>query len=168
MSAALDDYRELRERERERERDRDRMPVGMRDDRYLPRSNRDRDARYSRYYRDDIPPSHRYSPSSSMFPPRDYPKSASLRNDLNSDRAKDGKDDMRMSTSSSSNNNNSSNSNNNNNGGHDSYTPSSSSSFRYGNNDWHRDRRYRGDDEYRWRGDLDMRRESWVWDVTIF
>lgn len=132
-----------------------------------------RDARYSRYYRDDIPPSHRYSPSSSMFPPRDYPKSASSssRNDckcdpllyyqfvftytiiVNSDRSKDGKEDMRTSNTSS--NTSSSNNNNNNN---DSYTPSSTtttSTSRYGNNDWHRDRRYRSEDEYRW----DMRRE---------
>lgn len=132
-----------------------------------------RDARYSRYYRDDIPPSHRYSPSSSMFPPRDYPKSASSsssRNDckcdpllyyqfvftytiiVNSDRSKDGKEDMRTSNTSS----NTSSSNNNNN--NDSYTPSSTtttSTSRYGNNDWHRDRRYRSEDEYRW----DMRRE---------
>lgn len=129
-----------------------------------------RDARYSRYYRDDIPPSHRYSPSSSMFPPRDYPKSASSsRNDckcdpllyhqfvftytiiVNSDRSKDGKEDMRTSNTSS----NTSSSNNNNN---DSYTPSTTTTTttsRYGNNDWHRDRRYRSEDEYRW----DMRRE---------
>jgi hypothetical protein len=38
MSAALDDYRDLRDlRERERERDRDRSMLIMRDDRYLAR-----------------------------------------------------------------------------------------------------------------------------------
>lgn len=39
ISAAIDDYRDLRERERDRERDRDReRPMGLlRDDRYTPR-----------------------------------------------------------------------------------------------------------------------------------
>ncbi|KAI9259314.1 hypothetical protein BY458DRAFT_588500 [Sporodiniella umbellata] len=68
MSAALDDYRDLRDRERDRER-------MLRDDRYMP-PRRDR---YAPYYRDDLhypppPPPHSYS----KIPPgplrRDEPK----------------------------------------------------------------------------------------------
>lgn len=44
MSAALDDYRDLRDRERDRERDRDRdRPMGLlREDRYMSPRSRDR------------------------------------------------------------------------------------------------------------------------------
>ncbi|RCI05695.1 hypothetical protein CU098_013038, partial [Rhizopus stolonifer] len=63
MSAALDDYRDMRERERDRDRDR---PMGLRDDRYAPRGRE----RYTPYYRDE----HYASSSSSSNMPRDYPK----------------------------------------------------------------------------------------------
>ncbi|KAI8375907.1 uncharacterized protein BYT42DRAFT_605598 [Radiomyces spectabilis] len=72
MSAALDDYRELRDRERDRERDR--PAILPRDDRYTPRL-RDRDDRYTPYYRDDMS----FSPSS--FSPSYSKPSSTLRRD---------------------------------------------------------------------------------------
>ncbi|KAG1632755.1 hypothetical protein G6F44_010625 [Rhizopus delemar] len=66
MSAALDDYRDLRDRERDRER-------MMRDDRYLP----PRRERYAPYYRDDLhypPPPHSYSKMAPGSLRRDEPK----------------------------------------------------------------------------------------------
>ncbi|KAI8149349.1 hypothetical protein BJV82DRAFT_708241 [Fennellomyces sp. T-0311] len=155
MSSALDDYRELRDRDRDRDRDRgrDRLPLTMRDDRYLARG-RERDNRYPpRYYRDDLPPPHHYPPSSSIMSSREYPKpssGSSVRREASSERmkeskstvppnfTKDVKDDMRLGSN-----------------GPDSYTPPPP---RY--NDWHRDRDRERERDRRYRDDwreMDMR-----------
>ncbi|KAI8885710.1 hypothetical protein K501DRAFT_245411 [Backusella circina FSU 941] len=154
MSAALDDYRDLRERER----DRDRSMLLMREERYLPRGReRERDDRYTPYYRDDISSSHHYPPSSSSsnMMSRDYSKlsSNSIRRDVSTDRNKPNDPKQPSGSSSSSSVKESK----------DDMKPSlnSSSSDNYGSSrypDW-RERRYRDDDRRR---DYDRRREGYM------
>ncbi|KAI8086135.1 uncharacterized protein BX664DRAFT_151335 [Halteromyces radiatus] len=81
MTAAIDDYWELRDRERDRERERDRSMLMMREDRYMR-------GRYTPYYRDETSTSHHYtSSSSSSNIPRDYNKpSSTLRREGSTER----------------------------------------------------------------------------------
>ncbi|CAO3597413.1 unnamed protein product [Absidia cylindrospora] len=148
MTAAIDDYWELRdrerdrERERERERERDCSKLVMRDDRYM----RGRDTRYSPYYRDEPPPPpplppHHYGPSNL---PRDFSKPSSctsLRREGSAERSSPistkSKEDKSIIPS-------------------DSYT-SRYADWRERERDWDRDRRYRDDDRRR---DFDRRNRN--------
>ncbi|KAI7879131.1 hypothetical protein K492DRAFT_164104 [Lichtheimia hyalospora FSU 10163] len=138
---AMDDYRDFRDR------DRDRSSMGLREDRYIPRS-RDRDMRYSRYYRDDMPPPPSHYPPPSLLPSREYSKSTpSIRREASPDRiikdiksssaavgaSKEMKDDPRMPSN-----------------GSDSYTPPPPRYTEWRDRDRDRERRYR-DDDHRWR-----------------
>ncbi|CAO3608020.1 unnamed protein product [Mucor hiemalis] len=118
---------------------------------------RDRDDRYTPYYRDDIPPSHHY-PSSSSSMPRDYPKipTNASRRELSSDRdpnklpsasssVKDLKDDKPPNTSA------------------EPYNPANRyMDWRERDRERDRDRRYREEDRRR---DYDRRRDGYMRDM---
>ncbi|ORZ17083.1 hypothetical protein BCR42DRAFT_25672 [Absidia repens] len=80
MTAAIDDYWELRDRGRDRERERDRSMVMIRDERYM------RGRRYSPYYRDEPPPPHHYGPSRDYGKPSSLSSSTSLRRENSHER----------------------------------------------------------------------------------
>ncbi|KAI8087918.1 uncharacterized protein B0P05DRAFT_584621 [Gilbertella persicaria] len=149
MSAALDDYRDMRERERDRDRDR---PMGLRDDRYAPRG-RERDDRYTPYYRDE----HYASSSSSSNMPRDYPKMPGnllrrddkLPNSSSSSSIKDLKDDTTKPPSTSTSADPPPN----------AYPSSRYMDWRERERDRDRERRYRDDDRRR---DYDRRRDGYM------